>query len=173
MGLLLLSGLILASTIPPTQSAVASAGSLLDNQAAACKTSSSKWQNSSIPSQTGTFTVTFDATPNQAKINGVTGLSAKPVTAFTGLAAITRFNEQGFIDARNGSTYQAATQIPYKVGVRYHFRLVIDVPHHTYDIFVTPANGTEKVIGTAFAFRTEPRRIKQAFRARALPLGRG
>lgn len=120
-----------------------------------CKISSGTWQNNAFSPQTGTFTASFDAIPNNANMDGVTGLSTSLASNFTDLAAIIRFNSNGFIDARNGSAYAAATQIPYTVGVTYHFRLVVRVPSHTYDIFVTPTNGIETVVGTNFAFRTE------------------
>src|SRR2546429_8085671 len=43
----------------------------------------------------------------------------------------------------------------YEAGTSYHFRLVVDVPSHTYSAYVTPAGGTEQTIGTGFAFRIE------------------
>ena len=67
-----------------------------------------------------------------------------------------RFNGPGgIIDARNGSSYQAQTQITYVPGTTYHFRLEVDVPTNTYSVYVTPQGGSEKTIGTNFAFRTE------------------
>jgi hypothetical protein len=49
--------------------------------------------------------------------------------------------------------------IPYKTGVTYRFRLVVNVPNHTYDIFITPAGGTEQRFGTNFAFRAQQRQV--------------
>src|SRR5207247_1650440 len=70
-------------------------------------------------------------------------------------AAIVRFNAAGQIDARNGAAYAAASAIPYAAGTSYHFRLVVDVPSHSYAAYVTPAGGAEATIGTGYAFRTE------------------
>jgi hypothetical protein len=39
--------------------------------------------------------------------------------------------------------------------VKYKFRLVINIPAHTYSVYVTPEGGTEQTVGTDFAFRTE------------------
>jgi len=39
--------------------------------------------------------------------------------------------------------------------VQYHFRMVVNVPAHTYSIFVTPPGGAEQTVGSNFAFRTE------------------
>jgi len=41
------------------------------------------------------------------------------------------------------------------VGTTYHFRLDVNIPTHTYDIYVTPAGATEQLVGKGFAFRTE------------------
>jgi hypothetical protein len=66
-----------------------------------------------------------------------------------------RFNTSGAIDARDGGTYRASSSIPYAPNTTYHFRLAVNVPAHTYSIYVTPAGGTEQVIGLNYAFRTE------------------
>jgi hypothetical protein len=76
-------------------------------------------------------------------------------TTFTGFATLTRFNTSGNIDARNGGAYAANVTLPYSGGSKYHFRLAVNVPAHTYSIFVTPPGGSEQTIGTGFAFRTE------------------
>lgn len=65
----------------------------------------------------------------------------------------------GNIDARNGGAYAAQTTIPFLRGVTYNFRLVINVPAHTYSIYVMPAGGTEQIVGTNFTFRTEQKAV--------------
>jgi len=121
-----------------------------------CAVSSLTWGNTPLAAaQTGSFTVEFDATPNGTGLDAVTGLSAGPAAAFADLAVIVRFNSGGTIDARNGGAYGAASAIAYAAGTSYHFRLVVDVPSHTYSAYVTPAGGTEQTIGTGFAFRIE------------------
>ncbi len=105
--------------------------------------------------QTGTFTAQFDWVTSASPINSLVGLAPAVPTAYTGLAAIVRFNPSGLIDARNGGAYAAATSIPYSAGVSYHFRLLVNIPAHTYSAYVTPAGGSELTIGTNYAFRTE------------------
>src|SRR2546430_139852 len=78
-----------------------------------------------------------------------------PAADWTALAGIVAFETTGVIDARNGGTYAAAAAIPYSAGTTYHFRLDIDIPSHTYDIYVTPAGAPEQLLGRGFAFRTE------------------
>ncbi len=120
-----------------------------------CFTSTTAFQNTAFTSQNGSFTVTFDATPNAAGIDAATGLSQGAAAAYTDLAVIIRFNTTGTIDARNGGAYAATNSIPYTAGTSYHFRVVVDVSSHTYSAYVTPAGGSELTIGTGFAFRTE------------------
>src|SRR5262249_10692931 len=87
--------------------------------------------------------------------NGVVGLSRGAQTGFSGFACLVAFNNTGQITARNGGSYAAAAPINYSAGVTHHFRLVVNVPAHTYSIFVTPAGGAEQTVGSNFAFRTE------------------
>ena len=122
---------------------------------AVCVTAGAAWQNTAIASQTGTFTATFDATPSASSINSVIGLSHGAQTAYTGFATLARFNSLSDIDARNGGAYAAAATIPYVGANTYHFRLLINVPAHTYSVFVTPPGGAELTVGSNFAFRTE------------------
>jgi hypothetical protein len=120
-----------------------------------CITSAGVWQNSGIDNQLGAFIIEFDATPNGFNMDGVMGLSAGAATGYADLAAIARFNPDGFIDARNGSAYQAAFQTPYIPGVSYHFWMEISITDHVYSVYVTPAGGVTQLVGENFAFRSE------------------
>src|SRR6266480_3287701 len=102
-----------------------------------CLSSTTGWQAQSFSTQTGSFTATFDATPNANLMDGVTGLSQVQAAAYTDLAVIVRFNTAGIIDAINGSAYSAST-LAYAAGSTYHIRLVVSVPTHTYSVYVTP-----------------------------------
>jgi uncharacterized protein YjdB len=120
-----------------------------------CMTSAGAWQNRTLASQTGGFEAQFDATPANAAMDGVVGLANGAAADWTNLAAIVRFNATGTIDARNGGAYAAAAAIPYTAGTSYHFRLDVNLPAHTYDVYVTPAGSAEQLLGSGFAFRTE------------------
>jgi hyaluronate lyase len=113
------------------------------------------WVNSSVDSQQQLFSFEFDASPNLNPIDGVMGLSSGAAGNYTNLACIVRFNTTGFIDARNGGVYAATNSIAYTAGANYHFRLVVNVPAHTYSAYVTPEGGSEQLIGANYAFRTE------------------
>ena len=118
------------------------------------------WINGTIPTQTGTFTAEWDATPSTALNNSNVGLSFGAQSAFTGLAIAGRFNPTGQIDARNGGAFAAASTLNYATGLKYHFRAVVNVPASTYSIYVTPQGEPELTIGTNYAFRAEQVGIK-------------
>ena len=111
--------------------------------------------NSPIATQTGTFTASFDATPSISPANDTLGFSSGAQSAYTGLAAVVRFNTTGTIDARNGSAYAAATNVAFAAGKTYHFRMVINVAAKTYSAYVTAPGGSEQTIASNYAFRTE------------------
>ena len=119
-----------------------------------CKTAGSAWTNTSFTAQTGSPTVKFNAIPSGNNINSVVGLSNGAQSAYSGLAAIVRFNPSGFIDARNGAVYSALTSIPYTGGKKYSFWFQIDIPAQSYNIYVTPEGGSQVQVGANFAFRT-------------------
>jgi hypothetical protein len=115
--------------------------------------------NIPMPSpQSGTFTVKWDATPSGSPMNATMALANGSQTAYSGLACIARFNPTGDIDARNGGAYQAAATIPYTTGTTYHFRMVVNVPAHTYSVFLDPPPGSlaaSQIVASNYAFRTE------------------
>jgi hypothetical protein len=110
--------------------------------------------NALATAQSGSFTATFDLTPSISPANQVGGLSSGAATAYTGIAVMVRFNTTGTIDARNGGAFTTGT-IPFSANTTYHFRVVVNVPAHTYSAFVTAPGGSEQTIGTGLAFRTE------------------
>jgi hypothetical protein len=129
--------------------------------------------NSAEPAQTGgswvnqwfadphaRFQVELDATPSVADIDAVIGLAGRSASRFTDLAAIVRFNADGFIDARNGAAYAASSAISYAPGATVHLLLDVDRWHRTYTAQVrSPGSSTYTTIGTNYAFRTEQSQI--------------
>jgi len=122
---------------------------------AATITSSSGFVNTSVATQTGTFTATFDAIPSISPANDTLSFSKGSQSAYTGLAATVRFSTTGKIDARNGGAYAAVTSVPFSAGVSYHFRMVVNVPAKTYSAYVTAPGGAEQTIASNYAYRTE------------------
>jgi hypothetical protein len=121
--------------------------------AAACPVSTSIWQNKLIATEDAPFQASFDATPNLANMDGVTGFSLGTADAYARLAISIRFNSSGFIDARNGANYAANSSVSYLPGQNYHFRLIINPSTQVYTVFVTPPGSPEITLGTNFAFQ--------------------
>lgn len=123
-------------------------------------TGPSSWASQAFPSQASVFRLEFDvlpaANPTGAPIDAVIGASLGAPTAFSSLGPIVRFNSNGRLDARNGSTYEAANQIPYQSHM-YHFAMDINRATHTYSVTVadlelrTPA----LLLASNYRFRTE------------------
>lgn len=113
------------------------------------------WEATDFASQSGVFTLAYDATVSNPSIDAVTGLSLGRGDAWTDLAAIVRFAPSGVIDARNGGSYQATNNLVYSPNTAYRIVMSIDVPARRYSATVTPAGGSPVVIASNFAFRTE------------------
>ena len=113
------------------------------------------WDNTSFVQPSGMLVAEWEAVPGANDMNGVVGLSDGEASAYDDLACIVRFNKEGNIDARNGSTYSANQTIAYEKDKAYRVRIEADLVDHTYDAYVTPEGGSEQTIGTDFAFRTE------------------
>lgn len=116
------------------------------------------WWNQTLADMTGRFHIEFDATPS-GTIDGTIGLSAGTATKWASLAAIVRFNAQGFIDARASDTYKADTSFAYHAGATYHIRFDVDVKAHTYSTWVAATGQVGawnyQLIGRDYPFRTE------------------
>jgi hypothetical protein len=144
-------------TVRATVSGVATPASFnLTNTAATpgCFVSSASWQSQVVATQSGTFTASFDATPSAINNDGVIGFSSGIAAAYTDLAAIVRFNVSGAIDVMKSSAYTADTSVAYSANTSYHFRVVINIPSHTYSVFVTPQGSSEVQIAANYAFRS-------------------
>jgi hypothetical protein len=116
------------------------------------------WWNQSFADQPGQFHIEFSATPSGNNLDAVAGLSAGPATKWAQLAAIVRFNPDGFIDARNGSAYAAIQQSRYTAGLTYWIRIDVDVQRHTYSAWASYEQGqygSWNQIANNYVFRTE------------------
>ncbi len=101
------------------------------------------------------FNAKFDLTPTGDLINAGFAFSNTDPTllAWGDLSAIIRFNNTGFIDVRDGNTYNADNALPYEANKAYSFNVDVDVPAHTYTVSVTPEGGSATVLASDYAFR--------------------
>jgi len=118
-------------------------------------TSSTEWQNFSMTAQTGACTIEYDAVPNGTGLDALTGLSYGAASAYADVAVIVRFNVSGYIDARDGGAYGSDVSTAYTASTNYHFRLVVDIPNKTYDVYVTPQGSSEVQLANDYDFRTD------------------
>ncbi|EYE99968.1 Hypothetical protein CAP_2056 [Chondromyces apiculatus DSM 436] len=127
-----------------------------------CKVSAnSAWVSTSMASQTGTFTASWDVTPSAASLDGALGLSFGPQTAWSGLAAIVLFDVSGRILVRNGASYQAATTITYAAGQTYKVKMVVNPANRKYSVYVQSPGGAEILLANQYAFRNEQTNASQ------------
>ena len=114
-----------------------------------------------------TFVVEYDAIPRSDTVNYVFALSkTKTPTQFDDLAALVRFNESGFCDARNGDAYEKTADVSYEKGKKYHFRIagkVNPVEGGHYSVWVTPEDDVEILIADNFGFRTAQANVDTLF----------
>jgi len=100
-----------------------------------------------VPAGAHGFTAMFDVTPSLAGMDGGIGFFAPDSGDQQTFRELIQFSPAGVILARNGETFNAATNVPYIAGETYHFRLVENLPSVTYSLFVTPPGGTEVLLG--------------------------
>lgn len=123
-------------------------------------TGPSTWASQAFPLQASVFRLEFDvlpaANPSGASVDAVIGASLGAPSAFSSLGPIVRFNANGTIDARNGSTYMAASQIPYQAHV-YHFTMDINRATHAYSVSVADLElrTSAVLLASNYKFRTE------------------
>lgn len=120
------------------------------------------WRSRAFPSRSGRFHLDFDALPasrdGAPTLDAVIGAAKGTPTAFSQLGAIVRFRTDGKIDARNGSTYAADVDFPYRSVTSYHVNMDIDTTRGRYSVTVknneTP-DAAPTLLARDYAFRSE------------------
>jgi len=117
------------------------------------------WKNDFLPQSISTSEYVFTAVPIESSgrpIDAVIGFSDGRADAFADLGPIVRFNPSGFIDARNGSRYEASEPLQYRIGETYNFQITPDVSSHVYSVWAwRVGDDFHTRIATDFAFRSE------------------
>jgi hypothetical protein len=113
--------------------------------------------NDAFAPQQTFVTLQFDATPSEANVDTVVGVSEAAATRFNDIAAAVRFNPDGIVDARDGDVYRPFLQnyqpygeYAYTAGTTYHFVFLIDVLTHEYNVVLSGAQVLHDL-----AFRTQ------------------
>jgi hypothetical protein len=133
-----------------------------------CVSGSPGWVAFPFPTQTGSFIVQADVTPNagnwQDTLDAVVGLSRYSPKGFTDLAAILRFRPDGTMDARNGGVYATdateAWRDTYHPNGALRVYYYVDQSAGTYSVYVRDLDyayggAPQGYIGQNYAFRSE------------------
>lgn len=113
----------------------------------------SQWQNQGFAAQNQILVAEADVTPSATNIDAGISVSNNPQTSWDGLAATVLFFTDGHVKAIDGTGYRDSG-IAYTANTTYRVRMVIDVTDHTYSAYLTPAGGSEQLIGADLQFRT-------------------
>ncbi|MEP6864294.1 MAG: hypothetical protein ABJE66_26980 [Deltaproteobacteria bacterium] len=106
----------------------------------------------SIGPATGVLVLQLEATPSVEHTDAVIALSnGSPVRSDAAAVAV-RFAPSGEIDARDGDTYRATTELAYHAGAPYQLRIVADLSSHTFSAFVQVSSRLTVEIAHDFAF---------------------
>lgn len=128
------------------------------------------WQNVAFAAaESGVFTAEADVTPTALGVAGAVSLSAAPAGHWGDLAVTVLFSDPvsepgvpaNSIVVRNGTAYAADATLIYEAGRTYHVRMEVDVPNHTYSVYVTPEGGSEVTLATDYAFRSTQQSVTE------------
>ena len=103
-----------------------------------------------------TLIATVTASPTYDHLAGLIGFfDGEPASLARAFVRL-RFSPEGRIDAFDGHSdqYRALQRLEYRLGEVYGFRIVINIPSQTFDVWGTPAEGVPILIARDFAFST-------------------
>ena len=121
---------------------------ITSSAATTCQASAVSWWTGALSSaQTGTFTATFDVTPNGSALDAVTGLATGSVTGYTGMAMIVRFNSANTIERDVPDRGEVKKiDIPLNRLLQFCLWLSKDQPPHRFGRCNLPAVGPLRAI---------------------------
>jgi len=127
-----------------------------------CLVSNLTFQNFPLDEvQTGRFTFTYNATPDNDALDALVMLSDGNGSTFTDYAVLVRFNRSGNMDVMNYNQYGADNVISFVKGEIYEFRIEVDVPSKIFSAYVTPPGESEQTIAEDYPFRSTQSNITQ------------
>lgn len=123
-----------------------------------------QWQSAAFAPQTDMFTYYIHARPQQPNTDTLVGLSRGPARSWTHLAAIIRFNAQGYVDVRDGDVYRALWPKRYTDEFNFsgQFRMQVDMRRKTYSVWYWSWDGDSwSLLAKDHRFRTEQAGVTQ------------
>ncbi len=95
------------------------------------------------------------ARPEVADIDALVAVGADGITDFSDASIKVRFADDGFIDARDGSTYKSDNAVRYRPGVWYRITISANVADRTYEVAVAGNNELPQTLVTGAAFDSQ------------------
>lgn len=116
-----------------------------------------QWQGFGFAPQSEMFTYYIRARPQQPGTDTLVGLSQGPATHWRQLAAIVRFNTNGYIDVRDGDVYRARTPKRYdNNNWSGDLRMQVDMRRKTYSVWFWSLDADAwLLLAQDYRFRTE------------------
>ncbi len=118
-------------------------------------TASSGWVGGGFGNNSGSFSVDVEATPGSGDEDALVGLAVSAPSTYSELAASVRFNTDGMIDVRDGDSYRADSNVPYRPGEKRHLRFDVDTVNHTYSVADLAGEWGDYYVAYDYAFRTQ------------------
>lgn len=113
------------------------------------------FQTALLPRLYDDITFEVDLTPQEVGTDTGVSVGQGRIGAFDHMLATIRFNDQGFIDMRDGEGYRADRQIRYSPGETYHVKMTLSTAKRTYSGFIRQLTSPtpEILIGENYSFR--------------------
>ena len=95
------------------------------------------------------------ARPEEAALNALVAVGGQDIEDFADAAVLVRFADDGLIDARDGSAYDADIDFTYEPGVWYSIDILADIETETYDVEISRCGEEPKKLITSASFRAD------------------
>ncbi len=95
------------------------------------------------------------ARPGAANLDGLVAIGAGELADFPDAAILVRFADDGFVDARDGSTYDKDIPFTYEAGVWYTIVISVSLTTRTYDVDVGRCGEPRQPLIRGAAFRSD------------------
>ena len=102
----------------------------------------------------GDFFLNVVATPSADSINGAIGLGKELLTGWGSLNCLVRFTNEGKIDVRNGSNYEAIADLSYLGGKPYLVFITGNTVSKTYSVKIGTPSGDTVTLAKDYEFRS-------------------
>jgi hypothetical protein len=134
--------------------ATSSARSLSSASSAAsgCIAVGPTFNSEAFSKQTGSFTITFSATPNRNNTDAAFGLSPNAPSSYNDFAVEVAFTYGGVFAIATSSGF-VSSHIPYSAGVTYQIDMDVNISAKTYSAYVTAPGGSKQTIIQNTGFR--------------------